>query len=162
MKYFLDKYMNGLSNDEFFDHFGLDPILWLAAQKPDEAKGEYFDPNQEEVDFVTSRQILSPDWRIETEDLPGREYQTTRFNIITPKKTLTSVLQSTGYTNWVIERLIKGKTDIEIIAAYAPAPRCDVDRVNRLAEEYGERGLVRGSRRRRGLYALPFRPLLRR
>ena len=26
MPYFLSKYMNGISNDEFFAHFGLDPI----------------------------------------------------------------------------------------------------------------------------------------
>ncbi|MDH7513083.1 MAG: uroporphyrinogen decarboxylase family protein [Clostridiales bacterium] len=145
MKYFLDKYMGGISNDEFFDYFGLDPILWLAAQKPDEAKGESFDPNDEEVDLASSRQIVSPNWHIETEDVPGQEYKTTRFSIVTPKKTLSMVLQSTGYTNWVTERLIKEKTDIEIIAAYAPAPACDVDKVNRLAEEYGERGLVRGN-----------------
>jgi len=142
-KYFLDKYMNGISNEEFFDHFGLDPILWTVCLKPNEEKGEYFDPNQKEADDVTSPRILSSTWRIETENIPGLDYPTTRYNIITPKKTLTMVLQSTEHTTWVTERLIKEKSDIEIIAAYAPRPKCDVERANRLAEEYGERGLVR-------------------
>lgn len=145
MKYFLDKYIGGISNDQFFDYFGLDPILWVGAQKPDEALGEYYDPTQGEVDYVESRRICSPNWRIEPLDIPGQEYETTRFNFVSPKKTLSMVLQSTGYTNWVTERAVKEKSDIEVIAAYAPAPTCDVEKVNKLAEEYGERGLVRGN-----------------
>ena len=31
--YFLKKYMNGILNDEFFDYFGLDPILWTVDQR---------------------------------------------------------------------------------------------------------------------------------
>jgi uroporphyrinogen-III decarboxylase len=145
MKYFLDKYMGGMSNDEFFDYFGLDPILWVEAQKPGESSGEYYDPTQEEVDYVESRRVSSPDWRIEPLDIPDQEYKTTRYNFVTPRKTLSMVLQSTGYTNWVTERLVKEKLDIEIIAAYAPAPTCDVEKVNTLAEDYGERGLVRSN-----------------
>ncbi|MEW5900146.1 MAG: hypothetical protein AB1715_01650, partial [Acidobacteriota bacterium] len=120
MKYFLEKHMGGISNGEFFDHFGLDPILWVTAQKPDESLGEYFDPTQEEVDYVESRRLCSPRWRIEARDIPGQEYKTTRFNFVTPKKALTMVLQSTGYTNWVTERPVKEKGDIEIIASDAP------------------------------------------
>jgi uroporphyrinogen decarboxylase len=143
-KYFLDKYMGGISNDEFFDHFGLDPILWLTATKPDVGKSEYFDPTHRDIDYVSSPRVCSPEWRIETEPVPDQEYETTRFHVITPKKTLSMVLQSTGYTNWVTERLVKQKSDIEIIAAYAPTPKCDVERVNTTAEQYGERGMVRG------------------
>lgn len=133
-KYFLDKYMDGISNDDFFDAFGLDPILRLAAFKPDESKAEYFDPNQDNVGDIESPRILSPAWRIETKEVPGHEYRTTRFNIITPRKTLTMVLQSTGPTNWVTERLVKEKSDIDVIAEFAPSPICDVERVNRKAD----------------------------
>jgi len=34
MPSFLDKYMDGISYQEFFDFFGLDPILWITAHKP--------------------------------------------------------------------------------------------------------------------------------
>jgi hypothetical protein len=44
MPSFLKTFMNGAGNDEFFDRFGLDPIRWVAAHKPDEARGEYYDP----------------------------------------------------------------------------------------------------------------------
>ena len=67
-----------------------------------------------------------------------------RYSFITPKKTLTTVLQSNEHTSWVCERLIKEKSDIEIIADYAVKPTCDVPEVNRQAEAFGERGIVRG------------------
>jgi uroporphyrinogen decarboxylase len=145
MDYFLKKYMGGVTNEDFFDRFGLDPILWVGAQKPDGSRGEYFDPGHVDVDYVESRRICSPRWRIETRDVPGHDYKTTRYDFITPHKTLSMVLQSTGYTNWVTERLVKEKLDIEIIATYAPAPSCDVEKVNLLAGDYEERGLVRGN-----------------
>jgi hypothetical protein len=31
MPYFLKKYMNNIPYQKFFDHFGLDPILWLKT-----------------------------------------------------------------------------------------------------------------------------------
>jgi hypothetical protein len=53
MESFLKKYMNGISNDEFFDYFGLDPIRWVAAYKPDKGKREYHDPHyQSGVDEI--------------------------------------------------------------------------------------------------------------
>jgi hypothetical protein len=55
------------------------------------------------------------------------------------------VLQDDGRTEWVRERLIKRKGDIELIAGSAPVPRCDIDEVNREAEEFGDRGIIRGA-----------------
>jgi hypothetical protein len=63
---------------------------------------------------------------------------------VTPKGTLTLVLQSNEHTAWVVEHPIKAKRDIELVAEFATAPKCDVDAVNRTADEYGERALVRG------------------
>ena len=54
------------------------------------------------------------------------------------------VLESDPFTAWVVEPLIKEKRDIEWIAEYATAPKCDVAEVNRVAEAFGQRGLVRG------------------
>lgn len=71
-------------------------------------------------------------------------YKTVRYRIITPKGTLTTVLQSNSYTTWVSEHLIKNKEDIEILAQYATTPKCDVDAVNKAADAYGDRGIVRG------------------
>ncbi len=143
MPYFLNQCLGGISNDEFFDRFGLDAIRWFMAYKPDPAKGEYFDPNHV-PGYLEARRVVSDNWRIEAETLPGREYQTVRCRFVTPRKTLTMELQSNEYTSWVTERLVKVKDDIEVIAIYAPRLRCDVEAVNREVAAFGERGLVRG------------------
>lgn len=144
MPYFLDKYMRGASNAEFFTTFGFDAIHWVVPHKPDTCKGEYYDPNQEEPGFLESRRIFSDNWRIESEKIPDSHYKTVKYNVITPKGTLTTVLQSNEITTWVSEHLIKDKKDINIISEYETVPKCDVDAVNKEAEEFGEKGIIRG------------------
>ncbi len=142
-QYFLDNTMNGISIDETFDHFGFDPINWFQAYKPDETKGEYYDPDHQ-PGFLEARRISSDNWRIKQVILPHEKYETVRYNFVTPKKTLSMVLQSNEYTTWVAERLIKEKSDIDIIAEFASSPKCDVEAVNKEAESYGSRGMIRG------------------
>ncbi len=143
MPFFLKKYMGGISNDEFFETFGLDPIRWLVVYRPDEANGEYYDPHHV-PGYLEPHRVLSDNWRIVSEPVPGQHYETIRYKFITPKKTLTTVLQSDEHTSWVTERLVKEKSDIDIIAEYAVRPKCDVAEVGRQALEYGERGMLRG------------------
>jgi hypothetical protein len=145
MDSFLKKYMGGASSEEFFDAFGLDPILWLAAQRPGGGGEQYFDPGQPEPVPREPRRVVSDEWRIQTEEIPGGEGRTVRYRFVTPKKTLTTVLQSSEHTAWITERLVKEKSDIDVIGEFVTAPVCDVDEVNRQAAAYGERGLVRGS-----------------
>ncbi len=144
MPYFLDKYMGGISKQGFFDHFGMDAIVWTVPHRPDLDQGEYYDPSQGEPGFLESRRIANNDWRIEFEDIPHPRYATTRYRIITPKGELTTVLQSNDHTTWVTEHLIKEKTDIDLIGEFVTAPKCDVEAVNATANAFGERGLVRG------------------
>jgi uroporphyrinogen decarboxylase len=143
MPYFLNQRLNGISADEFFERFGLDAIRWFMAFQPDTAKGEYFDPNHV-PGYLEARRVVSDSWRIETEAVPHDEYPTTRYRFVTPRKTLSTVLQSNDYTCWVTERLVKEKSDIEVIATWATQPKCDVAAVNREAAAFGGRGLVRG------------------
>ena len=51
MPYFLERTMGGMSIQEFFDHIGLDPILWIVASRADSSRGEYFvpDPNRHDA-----------------------------------------------------------------------------------------------------------------
>jgi uroporphyrinogen-III decarboxylase len=144
MPSFLKKYMNGASDQEFFDHFGLDPIKWMIAHTNDPAKGEYFDPLQKELGFLEARRICTDNWRFASEDIAGLVYPTNRLNIVTPVKTLSMVLQSDEHTTWLIEHVIKEKSDIDILAKYMPAPKCDVEAINKASEEFGDRGLMRG------------------
>jgi uroporphyrinogen decarboxylase len=144
MPSFLDAYMEGASDQEFFDQFDLDPIRWIIAYAADEASGEYHDPGHTELGFLEARRVSSDSWRFKIEKLDNQQYDTSRFSIITPKKTLSMVLQSDMHTTWVAEHLIKEKSDIDVIARYMTYPRCDVDAINEAAEQYGDRGLVRG------------------
>lgn len=113
MPYFLKKYMNGATNDEFFSCFGFDPIVWVGTNKPNDKKGEYYGRSQGEVGGSENSIICSENWRIETEELYDSQYKTTRYRIFTPKGMLTMVLQFNEYTIWVTEHLIKEKKDIE-------------------------------------------------
>jgi uroporphyrinogen decarboxylase len=143
MPYFLKKYCHGISNDEFFDEFDLDGIRWLNVHKPDAAKGEYFDPHHV-PGYLEGHRIVTDQWRIVPHHLSHPTYETIRYDFVTPRKTLSMVLQSNDHTSWVTERLIKEKSDIDIIADFSVVPKCDVEAVNREAALYGDRGLVRG------------------
>ncbi len=143
MSYFREKHMGGMSNQAVFEHFGLDAINWIAPHRPDPAAGEYFDPLQGEPGFLESRRIATDAWRIYAEDVPGQAYNPTRYRCVTPRGELSMVLQSNEHTAWITEHLVKEKSDIDLIGAYVTAPKCDVEAVNRVVEEYGERGLVR-------------------
>ncbi len=144
MPSFLNKYLNGITDQEFFDRFGFDPIYWIIAYTYDESAGEYYDPTHTEIGYLEARRISSDQWRVNVENLTGHDYETKRFNIITPQKTLSMVLQSNEHTTWVSEYLIKEKEDIEIIAKYMTNPKCDVDAINLAAQKYGDRKLIRG------------------
>jgi len=137
MPYFLNKYMGGMDALTFHQTMGFDPIVWTCPIKPDSSEGQYLD----EATGI----LCSGDWRLETEEIPGQPYLTKRFRFITPRKSLTTVLQYNEYTLWQTEFLLKEKTDIDVIADFAPHPRCDVEAVNALAGSVKEEALVRGS-----------------
>ena len=143
MQYFLDKYMGGIPSQSFFDRYGLDAITWPVLHKPHPTNGNYFDPMQGQPGFLEARRVWSAQWHTESEDLPGQSCKTTRYRFVTPRGTLSMVTQSNEQTTWVTEYLIKEKRDIDLIGEYVTSPLCDVECVNRVAEEYGERGLVR-------------------
>jgi uroporphyrinogen decarboxylase len=144
MESFLRKYLGNASNLEFFDRFGLDAIHWIVAHRPDASNDEYFDPLQGKLGFLEARRVATDHWRVFAEQIPNQEWPTTRYRIVTPKGELTMVLQSHEHTTWVVEHLIKEKRDIDLIGEYVTSPKCDVDEVNRAAEAFGTRGIVRG------------------
>ena len=154
MPYYLKKYLAGASNDEFFARFGLDPIFWLQAHRPDHSQGAYVDPAYT-PGFLGVDRICSPTWLITSEEIPGQEYHTVRYYIATPRKTLTMVLQSNDYTGWVSERLIKEKSDIDLIAEFAVQPLCDVAKVNHWVDHYGEGTFIRSCVNCFDLYGQP-------
>jgi len=143
MESFLKKYPEGADSRRFFDLYNLDAIDWVVAHRPDSAAGEGYDPAQGKIGFLEARRIVTDQWRIASRDFPGGEFQTQRFRFLTPGGELSMVLQSNEHTSWVVEHLIKEKRDIDLLGAFMPAPKSDIDAVNRAAEAFGERGIIR-------------------
>jgi len=143
--YFLKKYMNGISSTEFFKEMQMDLIEWCMPLRADENKGQYYN----------GLYLNSPDWKVMITDIPNSVYNTQRFDIITPKKTLTTVLQSNEYTTWVAEHLIKEKNDIDILAEYMPWPLYDIEAINKRYIELGNAGILRGHITTCNIYGQP-------
>jgi hypothetical protein len=145
MPYFLDTYMNGISEEGFFRHFELDPVTWVWDQKPNDVAGDYWTTIDQGLIGGGMRWITSDNWRIEATEATGSCNKATRFSIVTPDETLTMVLEESGQSVWVVEKLIKKKSHIGLIQKYAPRTLCDVDAVNNRAGELEGHGILRGS-----------------
>ena len=144
MPSFLDNYLDGISDQDFFNLLGIDPINWVMAYGCSPDRGEYFDPGHTSLGFLEARRVISDHWQVKIESLEDTRYASQRFSIITPEKELSMVLQSNEHTTWLAEHLIKEKSDIEVIAKYMTFPLCDAEEINRAADAFGSRGLIRG------------------
>jgi hypothetical protein len=153
MPWFLDTYMEGASEDEFFRRFGLDTVRWAYDWEPDPGQGEYWSPEAEggpmkgnggPGDFPAGPWIVSDDWRIGATELPGPGRRV-RYDVETPGGALSMVMEYGSQTDWVLERPIQDKGQIELFHRYAPLGRCAVESVNGKAMELGERGILRGA-----------------
>ena len=106
MPYFLDRYMGGISNDECFDRFGMDPIRWVYPHRADPPAGTYLNPNQSKTGFLETRLVSSDAWRIEMAEAPTEKGSRRLYRFVTPSRTLTMALESNAYTSWVTEPLV--------------------------------------------------------
>lgn len=154
MRSYMAKNFPGKTDDDFFATFELDPIYWAQAHKPDPTSDAYFEPGHV-PGFLEAQRITSESWKFKHEDVTGQQYATVRHAIETPRKTLTMELQSNEFTAWVSERLIKEKSDIDLIAEFAPQPLCDIEVINRHADHYGDSTLIRGNINCFDLYGQP-------
>lgn len=144
MPYFLDRCLDRMSEREFWDEFGFDAITWSLLHKPAPNSRDYPDPLQTSAGFLESHRVSNDDWRVYPEDVGRDGRRQTRYNFVTHAGTLSMVIESAEYTAWVTEPIIKQKSDIDIIGKYVTSPHCDVEAVNKVAEGWGQRGIVRG------------------
>ncbi len=135
MQYFLDKYVDGVDQYRAYELMGLDPVIYDCVYK-DGVEGGMFWHNKDmlqRVDWVVKRN------RKKT----GKGSESSKLEIVTPKKTLTMALESNPITTWITENLVKDKEDIYILDEYMPYPEVDVRAVNSVADGIGERGILR-------------------
>jgi len=131
----------GLSERAFFERYGLDAIRWTTPLRTN--AGWRPDPRWD--GDLESWSHVSESWRVERAEVPNGAFRTVRYGMVTPRRTLSMVLQNDGRTTWVAERLLKEKTDIDVVAQFAPAPICDAPAVEAAQAAIGDRGIVRGA-----------------
>ncbi|MBN1273039.1 MAG: hypothetical protein JXB26_12285 [Candidatus Aminicenantes bacterium] len=145
MPSYLRRQGKGKTPMEFFDYFGLDPIDWVFACRPDEEKGDSQVSQPAVLEGGRDFLLCSKFWVPNREILSGPGKSEVRLSFITPRKTLKMRKRGDEHTFWITENLIKEKSDIEVLAEFAPSSLCDVEEVRRSAKKLGQKGLVRGT-----------------
>lgn len=132
--YHLNKYLNGISELEAFERFGMDAQIQYIQDMGQVGQAEAGFTNFSVTQWNEQAQIISddPDNRI------------IHYNIRTPEGTLTYKMAGNRMTTWITESLIKHDEDIELIRKYMPVPNFDSEPVSKLYEEIGDRGILRG------------------
>ena len=132
--YHLNKYLNGISELEAFERFGMDAQIQYIQDMGQVGQAEAGFTNFSVTQWNEQAQIISddPDNRI------------IHYNIRTPEGTLAYKMAGNRMTTWITESLIKHDEDIELIRKYMPVPNFDSEPVSKLYEEIGDRGILRG------------------
>ena len=144
MPYFLNRDMRGMTNDQFFQHVGLDPIRWFEPRTTHAHRGDFLESGAVE-DPNRKPYILNENWRVEKEDLNQATDQAERIRIITPRGELTTILQSNEMTTWMLEPLIKKKSDIALLGEFMPSPACDGEAVKAESVRLEGNAMLRGT-----------------
>jgi hypothetical protein len=131
----------GMSERVFFDRYGLDAVRWTSTVRP----GAECQADPRSDSGLESWSHISDLWRVERTAVSNPDFRTVRYAIVTPRKTLSMVLQDDGRTTWVAERLLKEKPDIDVIAEFAPVPLCDAVAAEAARADIADRGIVRGA-----------------
>ena len=133
-KYHLDNYLDGISDLEAFEKFGMD-----AAIQYFQDMGQFW---LVDADFS---KFSFPNWfdeiKVISDDPDNRIYHHT---IHTPEGKLTYKTAGDRTTTWITEYLIKRDEDIYFIKKYMPVPQLDLEPVRKLYDKIGDKGILRG------------------
>jgi len=132
--YHLDTYLNGISELEAFERFGLDAQIQYFQDM-----GQFWLPD---ADFTA---LNTPQWTDEVEVISDDpDDRIVHHTIRTPEGTLTYKTAGNRTTTWITEYLVKHDDDITLIEKYMPVPKLDPKPVNALYDTIGDRGILRG------------------
>ena len=128
--YHLEHYMNGKSQLEAFEYFGMD-----AAYTGVETFEGPREMGKDNDDWVISEKTINKD--------DGTFLDIT--TIATPEGELNCSTGRNEYTVWFSDPLVKRDEDIELIRKYMPQWTLDIENVNKTYDQIGDRGIYRGS-----------------
>jgi uroporphyrinogen decarboxylase len=124
MGYHLKRYLSGMTALEAYEHLGLEACI--------------------DVSWGATLPVDSPQWRVETVERKEGDVTRTEVTVITPEGELHWQLESNPYTGWLTQHPIKELEQIRLVDKYWPAPCIDVERVQAVRQQVGERGVVEG------------------
>jgi uroporphyrinogen decarboxylase len=130
----LDNYMNGITPLEAFREVGMDAAIQYFADM-----GQFWLVDADFAKFST------PEWIDEVDVIKDDpEDRINHHRIITPGGILTYKTAGNRKTTWITEYLIKRDEDIDLIRKYMPVPLLDKAPLEKVYDEVGDAGIVRG------------------
>ncbi len=132
--YHLDTYLDGISDIEAFERFGMDAQIQYF-----EEMGQFWLVNADYAKASTA------DWRDEVTVISDDpDHRVNHHTITTPSGTLTYKTAGDRKTTWITEYLIKRDEDIEIIRKHMPVPVLNLPPIAETYDRLGDRGILRG------------------
>lgn len=132
--YHLDKYLDGISDLEAFQKFGMD-----AAVQYFEEMGQFW---LVDVDYTRASTFK---WKDKVDIIskdPDR--RVTHHTIYTPEGVLTYKTSGDRKSTWITEYLIKNDEDIYLIKKYMPVPKLGLKPLTEAYDKVGDKGIIRG------------------
>ncbi|OHB56295.1 MAG: hypothetical protein A2Y12_02575 [Planctomycetes bacterium GWF2_42_9] len=126
MAYYLQTFLGSMDQFAAYDHFGMDPVIYIAPQ------------------FIYEP-IDQAKYVIERVELPAEPGRVNWMNILhTPDGDISCKLSQNEFTYWYTEHLIKDERDFEIWNKYVPLPvEINWTPVRQAKAKMGDRGIVR-------------------
>lgn len=133
--YHLDNFMNGMSDLDAFEATGMD------------AQIQYFqDMGQFWLVDADYSKVSTSQWRDEVEVLSDDpDNLVIHHTIKTPEGDLTYKANGNRKTTWIVEHLIKGDEDMDLVEKYMPVPKLDPKPIEKAYDALADRGILRGS-----------------
>jgi len=132
--YHLEEYLDGISDIEAFQRFGMD-----AQVQYFEEMGQFWMPD---ADFAKAS---THQWRDEADVIRDEpDDRLVHHTIHTPEGTLTYKTAGNRKTTWITEYLIKRDEDIDLIRKYMPVPTLNPKPVSEAYDALGDKGILRG------------------
>jgi hypothetical protein len=84
MPYYLEHCLDGMTERQFWDEFGLDAYWWSMPHISAPGSGDYPDPLQTRIGFLESHRVANDSWRVYEHDVSRDGRKLTRYNFVTP------------------------------------------------------------------------------
>jgi hypothetical protein len=132
--YHLETYLDGITPLEAFRRFRMDAAVQYFADM-----GQFWLVGADFSKFSTRE--WADEVQVVSDDPDNRVYHHT---IRTPGGALTYKTAGDRKTTWITEYLIKRDEDVDLIRKYMPVPTLDLRPLEKVYDEVGESGIVRG------------------